>query len=155
MKAKQAGRGTNGTAFDAPTAEVRAGFRRSKRAFYFRRPGFKRVSLPGLPWSPEFMAAYEQAFAGQPMAIGADRTVPGTLRALAVSYFASPAFRTARLSTQATYRGVIERLCVEHGNKRAALLQREHVVKLIAARRQARRRECAASGASLADAARR
>jgi len=139
-----------------PPKFVQAFVDRNGRArFYFRRPGFKRVSLPGLPWSPEFMAAYEQAFAGQPMAIGADRTVPGTLRALAVSYFASPAFRTARLSTQATYRGVIERLCVEHGNKRAALLQREHVVKLIAARRQARRRECAASGASLADAARR
>lgn len=118
-----------------PPKFVQAFVDRNGRArFYFRRPGFKRVSLPGLPWSPEFMAAYEQAFAGQPMAIGADRTVPGTLRALAVSYFASPAFRTARLSTQATYRGVIERLCVEHGNKRAALLQREHVVKLIAAR---------------------
>jgi hypothetical protein len=29
--------------------------------FYFRRPGFPRVPLPGLPWSPEFMAAYETA----------------------------------------------------------------------------------------------
>ena len=26
--------------------------------FYFRRTGFKAVALPGLPWSPEFMAAY-------------------------------------------------------------------------------------------------
>lgn len=26
--------------------------------FYFRRPGFKRVPLPGLPWTPQFMAAY-------------------------------------------------------------------------------------------------
>ena len=32
--------------------------------FYFRRAGFKRVPLPGLPWSPEFMAAYENALAG-------------------------------------------------------------------------------------------
>ena len=31
---------------------------------YFRRPGYPRVRLPGLPWSPEFMAglrASEQA----------------------------------------------------------------------------------------------
>jgi integrase len=80
------------------------------------------------------MAAYEEALAGQPAQIGAEHTIPGTLRALAVSYFASPAFRTTRPSTQYTYRNVIERLCVEHGDKRVALLQREHVIKLLAAR---------------------
>jgi integrase len=108
--------------------------RHGRPRFYFRRSGFKQVPLPGLPWSPEFMAAYEQALAGQPAPIGAERTIPGTLRALAVSYFASPAFRTKRPSTQNTYRNVIERLCSEHGDKRVALLQREHVIKLLAAR---------------------
>jgi integrase len=108
--------------------------RHGRPRFYFRRSGFKQVPLPGLPWSPEFMAAYEQALAGQPTPIGAGRTIPGTLRALAVSYFASPAFRTNRPSTQKTYRNVIDRLCAEHGDKRAALLQREHVIKLVAAR---------------------
>ena len=108
--------------------------RHGKARWYFRRAGSKKVPLPGLPWSPEFMAAYERAFAGQPAPIGAERTIPGTLRALAVSYFASPAFRTTRPSTQSTYRGVIDRLCIEHGDKRVALLQREHVIKLLAAR---------------------
>src|SRR5262245_6426712 len=89
------------------------------------------MTLPGLPWSPEFMAAYEQALAGQPMPIGVERTISGTLRALAVSYFASPAFRTTRPSTQYTYRNVIDRLCAEHGDKRVA--RREHVIKLLAA----------------------
>src|SRR5215813_5272611 len=28
---------------------------------YFRRRGSPRVRLPGLPWSPEFMAAYQRA----------------------------------------------------------------------------------------------
>ena len=28
---------------------------------YFRRPGYKSVSLPGLPGSAEFMAAYQAA----------------------------------------------------------------------------------------------
>ena len=32
---------------------------------YFRRPGFKRVTLPGLPGSAEFMEAYQAALAGQ------------------------------------------------------------------------------------------
>jgi integrase len=108
--------------------------RHGKPRWYFRRAGFKQVRLPGLPWSPEFMAAYEQALAGQPAPVGAERTMPGTLRALAASYFASPAFRTTRPSTQYTYRNIIDRLCVEHGDKRVALLQRDHVVKLLAAR---------------------
>src|SRR5215510_9327349 len=94
----------------------------------------KKCPCPACLGPPEFMAAYEQALAGQPAPIGAERTIPGTLRALAVSYFASPAFRTTRPSTQSTYRGVIDRLCVEHGDKRVALLQREHVIKLLAAR---------------------
>ena len=38
--------------------------RHGKARFYFRRAGFKAVALPGLPWSPEFMAAYEKALAG-------------------------------------------------------------------------------------------
>jgi hypothetical protein len=95
--------------------------RHGRPRFYFRRAGFKRVRLSGLPWSPEFMAAYERALAGQPAPIGAGRIKPGTLHALAVSYFASPAFRTKRPSTQYTYRNVIDRLCAEHGDKRAAL----------------------------------
>ena len=73
--------------------------RHGKPRWYFRRAGFKQVRLPGLPWSPEFMAAHELALAGQPAPIGAERVRPGTLRALAVSYFASPAFRTTRPST--------------------------------------------------------
>jgi integrase len=108
--------------------------RHGKPRWYFRRPGFKQMSLPGLPWSPEFMAAYEEALAGQPTPIGIRRVKPGTLHALAVSYFASPAFRTTRSITQYSYRNVIDRLCAEHGDKRVALLQREHVIKLLAAR---------------------
>jgi integrase len=108
--------------------------RHGKARWYFRRAGFKKVPLPGLPWSPEFMAAYEQALAGQPAPIGAERTIPGTVRALAVSYFNSPDFRSLRPSSQAIYRGIIDRLCIQYGDNRIANLKREHVVKLIAAR---------------------
>ena len=66
--------------------------------------------------------------------IGANKARPGTMRALALSYFASPAFRTLRPSTQHAYRGTIERLCKDHGDKRAADLRRHHVVKMMAAR---------------------
>jgi integrase len=76
--------------------------------------------------------ASEQALAAQPMQIGSARVKPGTLRALAVSYFASPVFRTKKPSTQRIYRYIIDRLCLEHSDKRPALLHREHVIKLIA-----------------------
>lgn len=86
------------------------------------------------------MAAYEAAFANQP-GIASSRVKHGTFRALAVSYFGSVAFRTMKPSTQSVYRNAIERLCEqtdregrEYGDKSAATLQREHVVKLMAAK---------------------
>lgn len=47
---------------------------------------------------------------------------------------ASPDFRTLKPSTQRAYRWIIERLCKNHGDKRAADLRRDHIVKLMAAR---------------------
>jgi hypothetical protein len=41
---------------------------------YFRRAGFPRVRLPGLPFSPEFMAAYQEAMALAPAPIGTSRS---------------------------------------------------------------------------------
>ena len=58
--------------------------RHGKPRFYFRRPGFKNVPLRGLPYSREFMADYEAALASHPAPVGADRTRPGTMRALAL-----------------------------------------------------------------------
>jgi integrase len=108
--------------------------RHGKPRFYFRRAGFKKIPLPGLPWSPAFMEAYETALAGQPLHIGSARTKPGTVRALAVSYFNSSEFRSLRSSSQAIYRGLIDRFSVQYGDNRVANLKREHVVKLMAAR---------------------
>jgi integrase len=115
--------------------------RHGKPRWYFRRRGFKKVPLPGLPWSPEFMAAYEQALAGQSIEIGSKRTKPGTMRALAVSYFNSMSFRSLRPSSQKVYRFLIDRFCEEkgatgaaYGDLPAATMKREHIVKLMAAR---------------------
>ena len=51
--------------------------RDSRAYYYFRRRGFSLVRLPGLPWSPSFMAAYEAALSGPRTAIGAGRIKPG------------------------------------------------------------------------------
>jgi hypothetical protein len=49
--------------------------------FYYRRPGFAAVKLPGLPYSPEFMASYTSAIGGQSLPVGAAKVMPGTMRA--------------------------------------------------------------------------
>src|SRR5262249_44243064 len=57
--------------------------------YYLRRRGFPRVRLPGLPWSPSFMAAYEAAMSGPRTAIGAGRVKPGSVAAVIADYFDS------------------------------------------------------------------
>jgi integrase len=108
--------------------------RHGKVRRYFRRPGFKQAPLPGLPGSAEFMAAYQQALDGVTaprIEIGASRSRPGTVAALVAAYFAAARFKALAPSTQSTYRGIIERFRQEHGDKRVALLQREHIAKML------------------------
>ena len=109
----------------------------AKARHYFRRPAFKRVPLPGLPGSAEFMEAYQVAFAGQTLPrqqIGASRTKPGSIAALVVSYFSSPSFLALAPGTQQTYRLILEKFRQEHGDKPAALLMRQHINAMLAQR---------------------
>ena len=88
------------------------------------------------PWSPSFMAAYEVAIGGAsaPHAeIGANRTKPGTINALVAIYYQSDAWRGLSEDTRKTRRRIIERFRAEHGDKRVALLQRDHILKMLAA----------------------
>jgi hypothetical protein len=108
--------------------------RHGKARYYFRRPGYKQTPLPGMPWSPEFMAAYEAAMKGEAaprIEVGADRIKPGTVAALVVAYFNSPQFRSLSQSTQATYRGIIERFRADHGHRRVAHLQRDKLGEML------------------------
>src|ERR1700730_10559232 len=115
--------------------------RNGKARFYFRRAGFRSVALPGLPWSPEFMQVYETTMAGQPPPIGAARVLPGSMHALAISYYSSPDFQLLKANTQQVRRNIIERFCREtdenglkNGDKRASNWRREHVECFMAAR---------------------
>jgi integrase len=111
--------------------------RHGKVRFYFRRPGGKRVPLPGPMGSPEFLEAYQIAAAGMQPAKGRRRTVPGTFDALAVSYFASPDYlMRLKPSTRGEYRRSIEALMREIGPRPVAGMKRDHVQKLLAKRAQ-------------------
>jgi integrase len=110
--------------------------RSGKPRFYFRRPGFKSVSLPGLPWSPQFMEVYEAALSGQPSQVGARRTKPGTVSAAITGYYYDQSFLVLAPSTQRRLRRILERFRAEHGDKRIALLQRQHITTLLKSKKR-------------------
>ena len=99
--------------------------------YYFRRRGFKRATLPDLPWSPEFMAAYEKALAGAPAVVGAGRHDPGTVEAVVTAYMNSSSFADFAAATQRMRRALLKRFCIEHGDKRLAMMEPRHVAKLL------------------------
>jgi integrase len=108
--------------------------RHGKVRHYFRRGG-KRTPLPGLPGSEQFMAAYQAAEARAPAPvtdIGASRTEPGTINALVVLYYKSADWNAHDPGTRKDRRPIIERFRVANGNKRVALLHRDHIEKMMA-----------------------
>src|SRR5215470_8789837 len=104
--------------------------RHGKARFYLRVPGRKQVPLPGLPWSPEFMAARERALAGEWAApeTKTKRVVAGTVSAALAHYYQSRTF-TEELAptTQQNRRAILEAFNAEHGDKRIALMGAEHL----------------------------
>ena len=74
------------------------------------------------------MAAYATALTGMPhVEIGASRTLPGTINALVVSLLQVGRLARARGRHEEDRGRIIERFRAEHGDKRVALLQREHI----------------------------
>jgi integrase len=108
--------------------------RHGKARFYFRRLGFKRVPLPGLPYTSAFMEAYQLAKEGQPAQIGSSRARPGTISALVVAYYNNSAEFKHEWApeTRRKRRNIVEQFRDQHGDKPLALLQREHIHKMLA-----------------------
>src|SRR5499433_4521282 len=106
---------------------------RDSRAYYYlRRRGFPRVRLPGLPWSPSFMAAYEAAMSGLRTAIGAGRVKPGSVAAVIAEYFDSREFFGSKSAgTQRMRRGILERFRAAYGDRPMALLPAEWIEALL------------------------
>src|SRR5262249_36402444 len=129
-------RATNGTRFDAASAKIRARLHRPAWPSTFLLPP-RWLQKDSIARPAMVARLYGRLRNGAGRAAGADRqrtTKPGTVRALAVIYFNSPEFRSLRPSSQAIYRGIIDRFCIQYGDNRIANLKREHVVKLMAVR---------------------
>jgi hypothetical protein len=107
--------------------------RKTGRArYHFRRRGFPRTRLPGLPWSPQFMAAYEAAMSGPRPAIGAGRIKPGSVAAVVSAYLDSQQFFGSKSAgTQRMRRGILERFRAAYGDRPFALLPPEWIEALL------------------------
>jgi integrase len=103
---------------------------KGRRYYYFRKPGAKPIRLPDFG-TPDFEIAYQRALHGDAPAIGADRTLPGTLNAAIVSYYGSLAFRGLAASSQALRRSYLERFREKYGNSRLATMPSEFIVQMM------------------------
>ncbi len=109
--------------------------RHGVRRWRYRAQGFS-VELGREYDSDDFVARYETAQRGHRLAggVGMDRTRPGTINALVVGYYGSPAFHNLEAGTRRSYARVIDRFRHAHGDKRVAQLQRRHVLEMMAAK---------------------
>jgi hypothetical protein len=99
---------------------------------YFRRPGGKRVPLPGNPGSREFMDAYNAALVGEPEPIGVGRHDPRSVAAGVALYLASAKFAEHAPDTRRTRKNELERFRVEHGDRMLSTLDRDTIERLVA-----------------------
>jgi len=118
--------------------------RHDKPRHYLRRPGFKRMPLPGLPYSPDFMAEYYRlmgdAAEAPRITIGAKLRKAGSLGSALGLYFGSVAFtaelaadtqRSRRSTLEKFARRTTERSSVPLGERQLATLDAGHFAKIV------------------------
>ena len=97
---------------------------------YFRKPGCKRVPLPGLPGSLEFMSAYQAALNAPPLPNFADHGT-GTVGWLVIEFCRSTEFANLKPSSKANYRRILDKLRRSHGHRLVRDLQLPKARKVI------------------------
>lgn len=97
---------------------------------YVRRRGLPGVRLPGLPGSPEFMAAYKDAIAGVAVPRGHGFKA-GSLGAVVERYYRSVEFSNLKPKSQATYRQVLSPHVERDGHRMVADLPADKARKII------------------------
>lgn len=104
--------------------------RHGRLRHYFRKPGCKRVALPGLPGSDEFMEAYGVAEKTSRTA-GEAKASPGSISSVIAAYYQSAEYAALQPQTQRTYRLILDRFRVEYGTGPASRFEAEHLRKII------------------------
>ena len=104
--------------------------RHGKWRHYFRKPGCKRVALPGQPGSQEFMEAY--AFAEKTArSVGEGAIKVGSMSAVIAAYYHSAEYQALQPQTRQTYRLILDRFRHEYGTAPAARFEPEHLRRIL------------------------
>ncbi len=107
--------------------------RHNKVRLRFRQGLFSTYLHSTYP-SEQFWQEYQEALKGVRVAagkIGASRRKPGSLAAVLAAYYVSPEFLGLRPSTKTTYRGILDRLALQHGDKPIHGIERQHIKAII------------------------
>ena len=99
--------------------------------YYFRQGKGARVPLPGLPWSPAFMAAHEAATRAAKLPIGKDKLIPRSIGELTTLWLQTGGFRDLKPVSQKALLRLVKWLQSEHGHRLVAEMRRPHVDKLL------------------------
>ena len=95
---------------------------------YFRRAGYKQVPPLGPVGGTEFMAAYQAALGTSPLAIGTQRSRPGSVSAAIAAYYLSTDFRDGLAQgTRYMRRTILERFRQQHGEKALGTLPQQFI----------------------------
>jgi site-specific recombinase XerD len=114
---------------------VTAYWRDGKKYVRGRRHGATHY-FKSLPGTEAFAFEYQQWLAGKANqeGVGVSRTKPGSMSALIAKYYRSAEWASLSDATKATYRGILERFRVDHGDKPVHRLERRHIRDLMAAK---------------------
>jgi integrase len=105
--------------------------RHGKERIRFRRTGWQTHYAVAELGSAEFTQEYHSWIAGGKIQVGKDRAEPGSFDDLITRYYKSPAFTDLKTSTQATYRGELERFRANYGGRRVKTMSARNVAKLM------------------------
>jgi len=103
-----------------------------RKRYTFRRKDFRKA-IPGEPFSPEFMEAYQNLLeeSVRTIAVGQRRTKAGSINALAASYYQTHAFTSLAPSSKRTFRGIIDRFREEYGDCIVSELKPKHIYQIL------------------------
>lgn len=105
--------------------------RHGKERVRFRRTGWTPRYAEFEPGTAEFTEEHNSWLSGAKIQVGKDRAAPGSFDDLITRYYKSPLFTDLKESTQATYRGELERFRNKYGGRQVSTMTARHVAKLM------------------------
>lgn len=109
--------------------------RHGKARYRFRRTGYPVYYFKAVQGSKAFEREYAACLEREPAPVGIERVIPGSVSDVIARYYADNAFQDLRPSTQAVYRGVLERFRDKFGSDPIKAFDSERIAKLMTAMR--------------------